>query len=612
LPVTTPNSYNCVEFRNHMSPLTIDSQEWTAENLLPFLSGNAPLFPELEAVRADPAALLSAPQTQRVLAETQPWMQDLANIPLTRYTAFRRFVNDGDRVEYQTPYFAKRQKLAAAALRMWLGIDGGLSLKPVVEDYLWNICEETTWVVPAHERVAIDLFASETGYMLATLLDLLGENLHWEVRHRVLCEINRRIFEPFLSNHTSYSWYHGHHNWNGVCASSVAATFLLAEPDPRRAAQGVALALKSLQSFAKFAFESDGSSTEGVSYWRYGLSHFISLSEMLRARSAGQVDFLSEPRFQAVAAYPAKVQLSGSYFANFSDCDEQVQFHYGLLQRMYERTGEGSLWNLMAEPAEPTSGRWLMLMLREILWWNGTQPAAPQIYDAVLPASGVVRLVGQTSDGQPLVFAMKAGHNEEHHNQNDVGSFLVHVAGESLLVDPGRGLYNRFYFGPNRYQNIFASSYGHSVPRIAGQSQAFGRQYGGRLLSAEVEQPGKPVAIEFARAYPVQGLKSLVRSVRFETPDTLLLQDEFAFDGQAQDVEEALATYGEVSVDGNCAHIHGQAYSLILTIVEPVEASFSVERLEAACQANAKAQVLKRLTFKPQDKAVVRMQVRHQ
>ena len=594
-----------------MTPLFIDSLDWTAEQLLPFLSGNAALFPELEAVRANPAVLLTTPQAQRVLAETQTWMQDLVNIPQTKYSGYRRFINDGDRIEYQTPYFEKRQKLNSAALRMWLGIEGGLALKPVVEDYLWNICEETNWVVPAHERLAIDLFSSETGYMLATLLDLLGDDIHWEVRQRVLCEINRRIFEPFLSNHTSYNWYNGHHNWNGVCASSVAATFLLAEPDVRRAAQGVALALNSLQTFEKFAFESDGSSTEGVSYWRYGLSHFIELSEMLRARSGGQIDFLSAPRFQAIAAFPAKVQLSGAYFANFSDCDEQVQFHFGLLQRMYERTGEDSLWNLMAKPAEPTSGRWLMLMLRDMLWWNGDQPEAPQITDAVLPVSGVARLVGETADGQPLVFAIKAGHNQEHHNQNDVGSFLVHVAGESLLVDPGRGLYNRFYFGPNRYQNIFANSYGHSVPRIAGQLQAFGPQYQGRLLAADIGQADKSVSIEFARAYPVEGLKTLTRSVRFTSPDTLVLQDEFAFEGQALEVEEALATYANVQVNGNCAQIDGQAYSLYLTIEEPTGASFTVESLDEACRANAKAGVLKRLTFKPQGKAVVRMQVRH-
>ncbi len=590
-------------------PLFIDSLDWTAENILPLISGNAPFFPELDAVRANPAVLLERPQTKVVLAETQPWMEGLSQIPQTKFTAYRRFINDGDRVEYQTPYFAKRTKLASAALRMFLGIDGGKALKPVIEDYLWNICEESNWVVPAHERLAIDLFAAETSFMLSELLVLLGDQINWEVRHRVLREIDQRVFEPFLHNYTSYNWYNGHHNWNGVCSSSIASAFLLAEPDPRRAAQGVALALNSLQTFQKFAFESDGSSTEGVSYWRYGLSHFISLSEMLRARSGGQADFLASPRFRDVAAYPAKVQLYGSYFANFSDCDEQVQFHYGLLERMYERTGEESLHNLMAKPAVPTSGRWLMLMLRDILWWDGSQQEAPVLQDSVLPSSGVVRLVGETQDGKPLVFAMKAGHNEEHHNQNDVGSLILHVEGESLLVDPGRGLYNRFYFGPARYKNIFANSYGHNVPRINGQLQAFGRQYHGQLLDAKTGQDGKSATIEFSRAYAVEALKILTRTVRFEQPDTLLLTDEYVFEGEPLDVEESLSTWNEVSLEADCARISGEHYDLVLKIEQPAGACFEVERLEEACQANAKLSVLKRLTFHTQDKARVRMTV---
>lgn len=176
-----------------MTPLFIDSIDWTAENLLPLIAGNAPLLPELEAVRANPSALVDAVQTRQILAETRPNMQEIAAIPQTSYTAYRRFINDGDRVEYQTPYFAKRIRLASAALRLWLGVEGGSALKPVVEDYLWNVCEETNWVVPAHERLAIDLFASETAFLLAQLLDLLGDQIHWEVRHRVLCEINRRV-----------------------------------------------------------------------------------------------------------------------------------------------------------------------------------------------------------------------------------------------------------------------------------------------------------------------------------------------------------------------------------------------------------------------------------
>jgi hypothetical protein len=251
----------------------------------------------------------------------------------------------------------------------------------------------------------------------------------------------------------------------------------------------------------------------------------------------------------------------------------------------------------------------MQLMLREMLWWNGSQPQAAQINDAVLPVSGVVRLVGQTANAKSLVFAMKAGHNEEHHNQNDVGSFIVHVEGESLLVDSGRGLYNRFYFGPTRYENIFANSYGHNVPRIAGKLQMNGRQFHGELVSAETNRPEKSATIEFARAYPVDSLKSLTRTARFVAPDTLVLEDEFIFNGAPLDIEEAFLTYSDVTIDGPRAKITGQAYELLITLEQPGGA-FSVESLDAACRANNKSGVLKRLTFHPQGKTAVHMQVR--
>ncbi len=87
----------------------------------------------------------------------------------------------------------------------------------------------------------------------------------------------------------------------------------------------------------------------------------------------------------------------------------------------------------------------------------------------------------------------------------------MHVDGENLLTDPGRGVYSRAYFGPQRYENIFANSYGHSVPRIGGQPQLAGREFGGELLGVETTGEQKSVTVEFARAYPVEGLASLKR-----------------------------------------------------------------------------------------------------
>jgi Heparinase II/III-like protein len=591
-------------------PASIDDPfALSVEELRSLLSTSAPYLPELQTYRADPQQLAQSPQARRILAKTEHLLADIDQIPQTTYTKFRLFIRNGDREHYQTPYFAKRTQLAALALRLFLG---ERTHKDAVQDYLWNICEESNWVLPAHEMRNVDLFAAETAFVLAEVLALLGEVLDGEVRQRVRQEIEQRIFAPYLYHCKLETWYNGGNNWNGVCNSSIAATFLLLQPETM--ADGIRLALDSLRVFLDTAFEQDGSSSEGVAYWHYGLINFVAFAEMLRARSQGRIDLLASEQMRKIAAYPAKMHLSGSWFASFSDCDEQVHFNPGILARLAERTGEKSLLALLAPPAEPGSDWRLTMMLRNMLWWDGTQPEAASIGDAHLPQGGTVRFVAGRADGPAIVFALKAGHNGENHNQNDVGSFIVHVDGENLLTDPGRGLYSRFYFGPQRYENVFANSYGHSVPRLftngTAQLQAVGEQFRGELVEVG-QQPAdssaagdvvKQATVEFAGAYPVRELLSAQRKVTMvaegDDAGTIWLRDGFRFSAAGHEVEEAFVTWMEVEANGSSALIHGRRHALRLTVEEPSNAHIEVEHLEEASQANHKPKILKRLSFR--------------
>jgi hypothetical protein len=471
------------------------------------------------------------------------------------------------------------------------------------------------------------LFSAETGFMLAETIALLGNTLDGEVRQRARREIETRIFEPYLIHCRLEGWYTCTNNWNGVCNSSIAATFLYLQPETM--AQGIRLALDGLNVFINHAFEDDGSSTEGVAYWHYGLLNFVALAEMLRARSRGKIDLLSTDRMRKIAAYPAKMHLSGSWFASFSDCDEIVHFNPGILAKLAERTGEKSLLALLASPAEIGSDWRLTMMLRNMLWWDGTQPQAPTIHDAHLPRGGTARLVGERGASAPVIFAIKAGHNSENHNQNDIGSFIVHVDGENLLTDPGRGLYSRFYFGPQRYENIFANSYGHSVPRFFvnghGQLQSEGWEYRGELqevtqATGDSDAGGgtvKRATVEFAGAYPLPELKSVQRQVKVvadgKLAGTILFSDTFHFEGTTHEVEEAFVTWMDVETNGAKATVRGKRHALQLTIEQPANARFEVERLEEACKANNREGVLKRITFRlpaaPESQARIRMEV---
>lgn len=579
----------------------------TAGEILPLLDPSAPLLPELEAARANLPALRSAPQTQKTLAWTEPRIERLSHIPQTRYTDFRAFIHTGDREAYETPYFARRSMLAGAALRLFLG---DKLMKDPLQDLIWAICEETNWVLPAHERSVVDLFSAETGFVLGETLALLGGKLDAEVRSRVRFEVERRIFQPYLTTHDSLWWYQGHNNWNGVCNSSVAAAFLLLEPEPGRVAEGLALALKGLEKFFSTAFETDGSSTEGVGYWHYGLINFVALAEMLRARTHGAIDLLDSEHMRRIAAYPAKLLLSPARFATFSDCDDLLNFNPGIITRLMERTCEGSLRGLLSPPV-PSERQWrLTMMLRDMLWWNGEYHREMPQADAYLPSAGVARLISCTPKGVPVVAAIKAGHNDENHNQNDVGSFILHVGEESFLVDPGRGLYSRQYFGPERYQNIFANAYGHSVPVVGGIPQKEGRDFFGTMMAVDTWETEKYAEIEMARAYPVTGLSSLHRRVSLSADGVFTLQDVFEFTDELHPVEENLVTWQEVEVGENEVVLHGAVHDLRLTILSPAGACFIVERLETESRENDKPGVLKRLSIQLPPAPEIQVRVR--
>ena len=68
---------------------------------------------------------------------------------------------------------------------------------------------------------------------------------------------------------------------------------------------------------------------------------------------------------------------------------------------------------------------------------------------------GMMWMVARVDPADPdaLVLAAKGGNNQEMHNQNDVGNFIVHVNGESIIPDIGRGRYTKQYFGPERYDH---------------------------------------------------------------------------------------------------------------------------------------------------------------
>lgn len=140
------------------------------------------------------AQIRQSPTTPHLLDAIRQEIEDRGALPALTYTLYRTFEHEGTRGPYENPYFLKRARLTRAVLELLAGDE---SARDAVHDLAWSICEETSWVLPAHEEQgpafwelepptvrttplgaytlltrepdSIDLFAAETGAALAVM-----------------------------------------------------------------------------------------------------------------------------------------------------------------------------------------------------------------------------------------------------------------------------------------------------------------------------------------------------------------------------------------------------------------------------------------------------------
>ena len=103
----------------------------------------------------------------------------------------------------------------------------------------------------------------------------------------------------------------------------------------------------------------------------------------------------------------------------------------------------------------------------------------PLIVDSWLPDIQVMvsRDLAKSTTGFTL--AAKAGHNQESHNHNDVGSFMLFYNGYPAMIDAGAGTYTKDY---NQLW-VHSSAYHNLLPIINGNVQEEGRKYSASNVS---------------------------------------------------------------------------------------------------------------------------------
>lgn len=549
----------------------MDLRRWNVKHVRMVLD-KAPAFAPFARDAADVAAIRAQVGQTAIENLLERARADIgAPIPALPATLYREFARTGQREGYEDAQRERRTMLYRLTLAEWLEQSGGFV--EAAENLIWARLEETNWAWPAHartldlpDRPTVDLAAAMSGLDLAEADYLLGDKLSPELRARIRSETNRRTIAPFLERNDHW-WLHTTpakqvNNWTAVCVAGVVGAACYFETDLDRLAEIITRGLHSLADYLE-TFDSQGGSSEGPDYWSYGFGNYVVLAHLLKERTGGQIDLLALPMVREIAQFPVRTVLTQGVWASFSDSDSNPNFHPGLLSYLAKDLDLPALTELgMRNDFAVEVFNQFVWPLRQYAWPLPDKAVAfgGTAHDWFADMGWMISRL-DPADPKSLRLAIKGGHNDEMHNQNDVGSLIVVQGGKVVLTDPGRGRYSKAYFGPERYANIMTSSRGHSVPVVNGFEQAEGAERAARVLAHANGADRDELALDMAAAYPAEaGLRQLQRRVEFDRRapgGRIALRDSYAFANGGGAFQSVLVTPLAVEIGAGEVRIGG-------------------------------------------------------
>ena len=452
--------------------------------------------------------------------------------PQTLASDYIRYQRYGNRGIFEGQYFERRYMAYIFALAEAVEKHGRFTDR--IMDGVWLICDEADWVIPAHignyplnphykgEHPYIDLFAAETGSTLANIYMLAKPALDKAspmICERLKHELHLRITRAFLEHDMYWMGLGGRivNNWNPWILSNVLLVCALTEEDTAVREQVVNRVVKCVDNFIG-GYHSDGGCDEGPSYWTAAGASLFDTLEILYDMTGGYVDLFGEELILRMGEYEADFHINRDYYIDFADCPPRVNPGYRMIARFGRRTGSKRLADFGAYYAkrltsDPAGARWELYrniknLLEPIPDCDDYKPARQSWYDGI----GVMTEREYEADDKGFFLACKGGHNDESHNHNDVGSFIVYYNGEPLLIDAGVGAYTKKTFSADRYKIWSMCSDYHNLPTVRGITQSPGRQY--RAEGVIYDREGHSLSQDIAPAYkPEAGLESLRRTV---------------------------------------------------------------------------------------------------
>ena len=515
----------------------------------------------------------TVPEAEKYLGKPVP------NCPASVYMEYYR---NGNRSRYEALYFARRAAMMNLLMAELTEKQGRFT--DTLIDYIWAVCEESTWVIPAHNTAChgnpknclpdqfnqndgddvrcCDLFAAATAGMLA-LVWYLGEDILDGVtpviRRRILDMLKNRIFHVYCDVRGEGNWWMGDkgevlNNWTPWIVSNVMTAVMLCETDDEKRELAAERSMLLLDRFTS-TYPIDGGCDEGPGYWGVAGASYFDCIEILSDMTGGALDLYGDPFVVKMCEYIVDFNLGGRVFVNFADAGHLLTPDMALLARAGRKCGSDKLTAYARANYDKRNYS---------VWSHGNTPYRAML-NAYEPEPARVTMDGKNEIFYPglevmitknpetgLALAVKGGNNGESHNHNDVGSFVLFKNGEPVFLDAGVETYSKDTFSSKRYTLWTMRSLYHNLPALNGYEQKPGRQYHAEILSAE----NGVMEMELKNAYPAEcGVESYVRRVYLRGTGAVI-EDRIRYAGEG-DAVFSLMCPAMPAFEGNTMKITG-------------------------------------------------------
>ncbi len=486
---------------------------------------------------------------------------------------FADFKKTGNRTNFETPYFEKRRQLSCLVMAEIMDYQG-VFLKDIdkglnyfISEVWWGLPASYPTNYPDRNNQKIELFNPETGNLLAWTIYMLHDELEAVdkgICDRVSSEIQRRILLPARVDENY--WCGSLDNWNTWISSNLISCILFCEPNREEQIGDLKRVIGCLDYFIT-NYHNDGGCEEGIMYWdRAGASLFESVF-LLDLATNHALSLQNDKKLKAIGSYAYKMYIGNRASVNFADSHPffggihiNILYPFGkfindsvmMKQAVYIAKDHG--YDKSPASAFRGSGNFPTLS-RELLFLSqydsfvNTEASEPLLRDAVFDDLHVIIARSKENSKEGLFVAAKGGNNNEYHNHNDIGNFVVYKDAEPIIVDIGVDTYTSKTFSDKRYELYNCRSGYHNVPIINGFEQCNGRQYQGCDYNYQNKKRQAKYSMDVSQAYPAGAcIEEWKRTISLKRGKEIVVTEKYKLGEYIQPSEITLICCGEAKV----------------------------------------------------------------